>query len=285
MIVADRATADHLTNKSLERWMAEYGVAAVDRCLSILDAFTEQDDVLTLAELAKRTGLHKSTLIRLAESLEKFGYVRRPDKGVYRLGSKVLHLGSLYQRHFRMSEVVPDTLRRMVDELHEGASFYVRDEGQRVCLHRVDAVRAVRDTVHEGDRLPLTVGAAGHVILAFGGLTGKRYEAIRTNMYAESYGERDPETAAVACPVFGLDQRFMGALSVSGPKYRIEAMGLKRILPVLFESARELTRILGGNVDALPRGPAKAPARRKSKPTTVRRSGVGVAAAPAPTHG
>ena len=102
----------------------------------------------------------------------------------------------------------------MVKELREGASFYVRDEDQRVCLHRVDASRAVRDTVHEGDRLPLSVGASGHVILAFSGLSGKRYDAIRRDYFAGSYGERDPETAAVACPVFGLDQRFVGALSI-----------------------------------------------------------------------
>src|SRR4051794_9067221 len=90
-------------NTTSEQAMTGGGVAAVDRSLAILDAFTEQDDVLTLAELSKRTGLHKSTLIRLAESLEKFGYVRRADKGIYRLGSKVLFLGSLYQKHFRTS--------------------------------------------------------------------------------------------------------------------------------------------------------------------------------------
>jgi DNA-binding IclR family transcriptional regulator len=241
------------------------GVAAVDRSLAILDAFTEQDDVLTLAELSKRTGLHKSTLIRLAESLEKFGYVRRADKGIYRLGSKVLFLGSLYQKHFRTSEFVPAALRQMVKELREGASFYVRDEDQRVCLHRVDASRAVRDTIHEGDRLPLSVGAAGHVILAFSGLTGKRYDAIRKDFFAESYGERDPETAAVACPVFGLDQRFVGALSISGPKYRIEVMGAKSIVPVLFRHARDLTRILGGDANVLPATGTKNVAKQKAR--------------------
>jgi DNA-binding IclR family transcriptional regulator len=233
------------------------GVAAVDRSLSILDAFTEDDPSLTLAELAKRTGLHKSTAIRLAESLEKYGLVRRSEKGTYRLGSKLLYLGSLYQKHFRMAEFVPNTLRQMVTELQEGASFYVRDEQYRICLHRADPSRAVRDHVHEGDRLPLTAGAAGHVILAFSGLTGQRYDAVRKNMYASSYGERDPETAAISCPVFAVNQQFAGALSVSGPKYRIEALGTKRILPVLFKHARELTGILGGDPDVFPRGNAK----------------------------
>ena len=225
------------------------GVAAVDRALAILDAFTDQDQKLALAELAKRTGLYKSTVIRLAKSLERARYLHRSEDGTYRLGSKVLSLGAMYQKHFGTAEIVPQTLRQIVDELHEGASFYVRDEAQRLCLHRVESPRAVRDSIHVGDRLPLTVGAAGHVILAFSGLTGDKYDEIRKSMYAASFGERDPETAAVACPVFGLDQNFIGALSVSGPRYRIEALGAQAILPVLFRHARSLTRIMGGNAE------------------------------------
>ncbi len=225
------------------------GVAAVDRALAILDAFTDQDQKLTLAEVARRTGLYKSTVIRLAKSLERARHLHRGDDGTYRLGSKLLSLGAMYQKHFGTAEIVPQTLRQIVDELQEGASFYVRDESQRLCLHRVEAHRAVRDSVHIGDRLALTVGAAGHVILAFSGLTGNKYDAIRKSMYAASFGERDPETAAVACPVFGLDQQFIGALSVSGPRYRIEALGVQAILPVLFRHARNLTRIMGGNAE------------------------------------
>ena len=225
------------------------GVAAVERALAIVDAFTDQDPRLSLAEISKRTGLYKSTVIRLARSLEKFGYLLRSEDGSYRLGAKVLSLGALYQKHFRTAELVPQVLRQIVDELHEGASFYVRDESMRLCLHRVEASRAVRDTIHEGHRLPLTVGASDHVILAYSELSGERYDDIRKNLFSASFGERDPETAAVACPVFGLEQKFIGALSVSGPRYRIEALGVKRILPVLFKHARDLTRTLGGNPD------------------------------------
>ncbi len=63
----------------------EGGVAAVERALSILDALT--DEKITLAELSKRTDLYKSTVLRLAKSLERFGYVFRDDDGCYRLGS------------------------------------------------------------------------------------------------------------------------------------------------------------------------------------------------------
>ncbi len=252
----------------------EVGVAAVERALTILDALT--DEKITLAELSKRTGLYKSTALRLVASLERFGYIIRSEDGTYRLGSKVLLLGSLYQRHFKTSEVVPSVLRGLVDELHEGASFYILDGDRRVVLHRVDATRAVRDSVHEGDRFPLTNGASGHVLRAFTGARGERFDLIRETMYAASYGERDAETAAVSCPVFGHDRRLVGALSISGPRYRIEALGEDAILPVLFKHAQALTRTLGGD----PASPAFSGWRRAA-PADVRKKGSPAAAAKA----
>lgn len=221
------------------------GVAAVERALTILDALT--DEKTTLAELAKRTDLYKSTLLRLIVSLEKFGYVLRDADGCYRLGSKVLHLGSLYQKHFRVSEVVVPVLRKLVEELREGASFYIADADWRVVLHRIEASRAVRDAVREGDRFPLTSGASGHVLCAFNGTSGKRFDEVRQQMYASSFGERDPETAAFAVPVFARGNHLVGALNISGPRYRIEALKTEEILPPLFKYARELTAAFGGD--------------------------------------
>jgi DNA-binding IclR family transcriptional regulator len=258
------------------------GVAAVDRALTILDALT--DEKTSLAELSKKTGLYKSTVLRLARSLEKFGYVLRSEDGAYRLGSKVLYLGSLYQKHFNTSEIVPPVLRKMAEELHEGVSFYIADGEHRVVLHRIDASRSVRDQVHEGDRFPMTAGASGHVLRAFAGARGERFDAVREAMYAASYGERDPEIAAVACPVFGHGNRPVGALNVSGPRYRIEALGEAKIVPVLFKHAHALTRTFGGDIRAPAFSGWIKPARGKARAakgsadaagTPRRRSGAG----------
>jgi DNA-binding IclR family transcriptional regulator len=251
----------------------EGGVAAVDRALSILDALT--DEKITLAELSKRTGLYKSTVLRLAKSLERFGYVLRTEDGSYRLGSKVLYLGSLYQRHFRTSEIVPPILGKIVEELQEGASFYIVDGEHRIVLHRVDASsRTVRDSVHEGDRLPMAQGAAGHVLRAFNGARGERYDRVRDDMYAASFGERDPEIAAFACPVFGHGNKLVGAVSVSGPRYRIEALGEEKIVPVLFKHAQALTRTFGGDPEAAEFGAWNKRAR-KTRTVAATRPGNG----------
>ncbi|WP_269500205.1 IclR family transcriptional regulator [Castellaniella sp. S9] len=226
--------------------MTREGVAAVDRALTILDVFIDGGGSLTLTDISKRSGFYKSTTLRLAESLEKFGYLRRLEDGTYRLGPKPLYLGSLYQKHFRSADLVVPVLRKLVNELQEGASFFVREKDSRVCLHRVDAPRSVRDSVHEGDSLPLRIGASGHVMLAFSGETGAKYDAIRRSLHEVSVGERDPEIGAVAAPVFSIGQELAGVISVSGPKYRFSDDKVAQIIPILAQHAATLSEALGG---------------------------------------
>ena len=227
--------------------MATSGVAAVDRALRILDAFRPEDRSLTLTEISRRVDYYKSTTLRLAESLEKFGYLKRGEDGSYRIGYKPALLGSMYQRHFRSADVVLPVLRSLVDEWNEGASFFVREDDQRVCLHRVESGRAVRDTVREGDALAVGVGASGAVLMAFAGLPGEKYEKVRRELFAASFGERDPETAAYACPVFGERQRLVGAITLSGPRHRLQEMPLDAVRVSLTRAAAGLTTQFGGD--------------------------------------
>lgn len=230
--------------------MATDGVSAVNRALDLLDAFAEKDSALSLAELSRRTGLYKSTALRLIQSLEGYGYLQRTPENQYRLGPKALYLGSLYQSHFDPSRFMPQVLRRIAEEVNETASFYVREGDRRVCLFRHEAARMVRASLVPGERLPVDVGAAGHVILAFEGFSGIKYDAIREAGYAISIGERDPETAAIACPVLGPRNELVGALNISMPRYRLEHVVLEDFVPVLFKHAAALTSLYGGNGDA-----------------------------------
>lgn len=228
--------------------MSSEGVAAADRALDILNVFTEHDSELTLAELASRTGFHKSTILRLADSLQKYSYLQRTPTGTFKIGYKALHLGYVYQCGFSFSHLVPQVLRQIVDEVQESASFYVRDGDERVCLLRHEPNRSIRDSIHVGNRLPLNVGAGGHVILAFSGTSGKKYARIRACCYAVSVGERDPDTAAIASPIFGVRNELLGVLSISGPRYRLEPRGLESFAPILLEHAAELTSKCGGDM-------------------------------------
>ena len=81
-------------------------VEAVERALAVLDAFHADRAAMTLSEIASATGFYKSTILRLAGSLERLGYLIRAESGVFRLGPAVWRLGSIYRAGFNLGEAI-----------------------------------------------------------------------------------------------------------------------------------------------------------------------------------
>jgi DNA-binding IclR family transcriptional regulator len=223
------------------------GVAAADRALAVLGAFESSPDGLTLTALAAATGYYESTVLRLLASLLKAGFVKRLPDARYVVGPRVLPLSDMYRRSFRLSDYVLPRLRALAEETGECAGLYVREGDRRICLHHVQPQRSVRSHVAEGAMFPLDRGAAGRVILAFGeGLQGKPYDAIRRDGYAITQKERDPESAALACPVFAQGSSLLGAISLVIPIYRFSRQVAATSLPPVRKHAAALTGELGG---------------------------------------
>ena len=168
------------------------GVTAVTRALRLLEAFGMSEAHLTLAELSRRTGMHKTTALRIARTLASDNYLVQKEDGSWRLGRAAGWLGACYQATFDVHDVVEPVLRDLTVQTGESASFYVREGNQRTCLARVDGPRTIRHHVRVGLGLPLELGAPGRVILAFSGEAGEPYEAIRQRGYHLSLGEREP---------------------------------------------------------------------------------------------
>lgn len=224
--------------------MSKTGVDAVARALAILKAFGPERREMTLTELAAATDLYKSTVLRLAASLEEGGFLVRGNDRLYRPGPDLWRLGSLYRQSLDLGDVVRPTLQRLVEATGETASFYIRDGNQRICLYRVNSPRAVRHHLDEGQRLPLDRGAAGHVLAAYGGQSGSNRKMVLAQGYYVSLGERDPEVAAAAVPVIDGQGKLRGALSVSAIRTRFDPQAQKVALKALKSEALGLAGLL-----------------------------------------
>lgn len=227
---------------------AEGGVIAVTRALQIMEAFRIGERHLTLAELSRRTGLHNTTVLRLARTLAQAGYMVQREEGQWRLGPAAGWLGARYQAGFDINNVVEPTLRELSKATQESASFYVREGDERACIARVEGPQSVRHHVRIGMRLPLDLGAPGRVILAFSGEAGAVYENIRRRGYHVSMGEREPEVSSVAAPVFGLNWRLLGSMCISGPTSRLTQAMLEAHAETVMDSANRLSYALAGAV-------------------------------------
>jgi DNA-binding IclR family transcriptional regulator len=218
------------------------GVAAVDRALLVLTAFRAGDRELSLAALAERSGLVKSTALRLLASLAHFGFIRRSEAGLYSLGPEIARLAGLAAVSLPLEAAVMPALERLVAKTRETAAFHVRRDDMRVCLYRVDSPQVLRDHGRVGDLFPLERGAGGRVLSAFSGAKGAVYERIRRDGYAALRGDRVPDIAGISAPVFGAQGELAGAITLTLPTHRYQE---KFIGPVR-EAAASVTRRLGG---------------------------------------
>ena len=192
------------------------GVDAVERALAILDCFGPHRPRQSLAEIAAGTGLYKSTILRLAASLIRFGYLVRDESGAYRLGPSAWRIGAAYRSGFQLADVMRPELKSLADTTGETASYYVREGGARTCLFRAEPERSIRHSVVEGTTMPLDRGASGKVLSAWAPDAPADAATIRAQGHAVSLGERDPEVAAVAVPLLTAEGALLGALAVSG---------------------------------------------------------------------
>lgn len=223
------------------------GVAAVDRAIAIVVALEGSSEPVTLSELARMTGFYKSTVLRLLSSLERSALVTHRVDGRYTLGPFCAQLGRAFDSTHHLQEYVIPRLEHLVEQGTESASFHVRyDNKRRLCLFRIISHHPTLDSIHAGDFLPMESGAPARAIRFYKSWRGYKPHEEEPELLFYSAGERDPACAAISCPVFGPNDEFLGALSLSGPKERFTDAAIKRMSSLLTEQARSLTEELGG---------------------------------------
>jgi DNA-binding IclR family transcriptional regulator len=195
---------------------------------------------MTLTQLAGETGLHKSTILRLTNSMAIYGFIQRDSDGVFSVGPSVWRLGLIFRRDFTRREHVAPALRMLADATGETASFYVRSGNERVCLYRENSPNLLRFHVEEGMRLRLSTGASGMVLRHFSGEDVGDTSTFNSFGTAMSVGETNPNISSVSTPVFSRGGALQGALTVSGLASRFGEDARKAVVPLLESLAKSL---------------------------------------------
>ncbi|MFV2175500.1 IclR family transcriptional regulator [Actinomadura sp. LOL_016] len=146
------------------------------KALRLLAAFQGVSPPLGVSELARRSGLPKSTAFRFLADLEEAGFVER-DGSDYRLGLSLFELGS------RVLICRPNGLRDIamhhMSELHVRTGLNVHlgvlEGGEVVHIAKVNrGLQSVRVHFQPGSRIAASCSALGKVLLAFGEEYGVR---------------------------------------------------------------------------------------------------------------
>ena len=213
-------------------------VPSVAAAFTILRTLRTSDTPLTLAELARATGLPKSSTHRLtATLLEQRVLLRETSTGRYSLGPDLVELarGFVEGDTRRDFHVVAEAVVAEIDQTVQLAILTAPDV---TFVAYVDCSRPVRLATRVGRRLPAHATAAGKAILAFcpeeqvqqvvdAGLAtvtsrtivdaatfrGELAE-VRGRGWALEAEESTPNLCCVAAPVFGDGERLFGAFTV-----------------------------------------------------------------------
>ncbi|MFC7778374.1 MULTISPECIES: IclR family transcriptional regulator [unclassified Pantoea] len=224
--------------------MGNEGVIAVEKALALLDCFKPGEEALTLTALAQFSGYHKTTVYRLMNSLERMNYVIRRDSGVYTLGPRLLYLGKLYEQSFHLASIVQPELHALATATGESATWYVIENGQRLCLFRAEPSEGLRETRLPGTFLPLDNSAIGQVLRHWGLNEPLLESAPELPLFTS--GMRDPHIAAFSLPVFGEGNKLLAALALTGPSSRLtQSMRDSGVGKIMKETAYSLSLKLG----------------------------------------
>jgi IclR family transcriptional regulator, pca regulon regulatory protein len=143
----------------------EHYVQSLERGLAVIRAFTADVPELTLADVARRTGLSRAAARRFLLTLVDLQYVRL-DAGRYSLTPRVLELGFAYVASLTLPEVAEPHLEQLASSLGEFPALSVLDRHDIVCVARVPVSRLMTVAINVGTRLPAYATATGRVLLA-----------------------------------------------------------------------------------------------------------------------
>ncbi|OFV73833.1 IclR family transcriptional regulator [Rhodococcus erythropolis] len=264
--------------------VANNAIKAVERAARILSAFTVVRPRLSLSELTRELGTGKQTAHRYTKALRAVGYIRYdPVDARYSLGPEILSLSTAAQAGLSIFTAAGPFMERLVLELNETAVLSIWDSSDSVVVIRVDdnTTKAIRVSVSEGSRLPLTDSAQGRLFYTFmdtdehpqlaSRIRGDR--EMRTELsYIREHklafnSPRGQGTRTIAAPIFqGTD--VIAALAVVGTTDCVPHSIDSDVAEALSLAAAALGQHLGAELSRSPQQSAQTPKLTPAKPTT-----------------
>jgi len=247
-------------------------VQSLAKGFRVLEAFSAENEEMTLSEIAAASDLDPGTTFRMLNTLVDLGYVARlPESRRFNLTLKVLDLGfhAIGRKDIR-SHVRP-ILRSIVGAVGEAASFAVLDGADMLFIERVRSGNArLGVDIRVGTMVPAAQSAVGLTVLAFlkadelervlatparmpitlrPGVVQNGLGPALAEIKARGYALMDSMFAdalkMLAVPVLDVDGHPIGAISIAAPSVHMSFEELEsRALPLLRKSAIDLARAL-----------------------------------------
>ncbi|MEU4233979.1 IclR family transcriptional regulator [Nonomuraea sp. NPDC026600] len=229
----------------------------------------------TLGQIAEHLGVHKSTALRLLQTLEEGGFVRRVPGGAYGMGFQLIALGQLALDQVEARSLAHPILHELSEKSGHTVHLGELAGDQVVYVDKIDG----RGTVAMGSRIGLPAqahtAAVAKVILAYQDektrarfleraaftrftpttiTDADAFEAdlalTRERGWAEDDGEHEDYINCLALPVFDARGRVTHGISITALRAVAPLAELRAHLDEFREAAHQISKNLGWGGDA-----------------------------------
>jgi IclR family transcriptional regulator, pca regulon regulatory protein len=244
-------------------------IAGLEKGLSIIESFDDANPRQTASQAGQRCGITRTAARRYLLTLAHLGFVASDGK-LFWLTPRVLRLGQSYLESARLPRTVQPFLQRITAGTNEVAYLSVLDGDETVYIARNGANRSMNTGFVLGSRAPAQVTAAGLLMLSMRSpeavaqwletatlraytpytITSKerlQTECARIRAQGWTISEQQLELGfrGLAVPLQDRYGKLLGGLNVSMPMGQESSEdAVKRVLPVLLETARAMRNLL-----------------------------------------
>ncbi len=246
---------------------AKPSVQVIERLFLLLEVLAKNGQAMSLKEISEAAELHPSTTHRILNDLTIGRFVERPEAGTYRLGMRLLELGTLVKDRLNVRDLALGPMRELHRLIQQPVNLSVRQGDEIIYIERAYSERSGMQVVRAiGGRAPLHLTSVGKLFLASDDIARIRAYATRTGLPSQTRNsltqlhqlERELQEAqksgvardneelelGVRCIAAGVrdDQgKLVAGLSISAPASRMD----ESWLPKLQSTANEISKALG----------------------------------------
>ena len=268
-----------MTSRSSTRKAAEarhknhdiYFVPGLRRGLLVLETLASEGRSMSVGDIGKRIGLSRSSMFRLAYTLQHMGFVEEvADSKLLRLGARVLNIGYAYLASQTLIELARPDLELLRDRTSVSSHLAILDRGEILYLSCIQTKSGFLSNMNVGTRLPAYATPMGWLLLSdksarelaalyppvsFVPLTdqtprntaelAQRIATAVTAGHAISHGAVEPGGSSIAAPVRDRDGRVVAAIDISAPDsaFRPGAFETSDVHEVMDAAARVSARL------------------------------------------
>jgi DNA-binding IclR family transcriptional regulator len=247
-------------------------VQSVDRAVSVME-FLARRGWSGVTEVARELDIHKSTAYRLLTTLRDRGLVEQDAATEkYRLGFGMVLLAGAVRADLDILRCAEPVCERLSERTRETVTIAVLEGDDAVIIHQSISRASALGVDWTGRHTPLHATAAGKIFLAYmpeeqllrilegplerfteytivdpASLKGHARKILGAG-YGYTVEELETGLNAVGAPIRGADGMVVGAVSVSGPAFRLPPDALPEIGELSRVAAAEISRCLGFRV-------------------------------------